>query len=290
MLKRLSRHKKHLPKRVLLIAALLAIYMLAVAIAVVPALLQANRLQSQARQADEALTVLLAAKEAKRKEPVYVNLPGAEPVWAIVEDYTRPDSLWTVINKDRSIPTSYIPSDLKIPNVEERQDKSTQERSVRAVIIPHLEAMFADAKAEGHNLMIGSAYRSASLQQLYFDNYVAASGLELANQYSAYPGESEHQTGLATDISTVSRQCYLEECFTSTEDGQWLASHAYTYGFILRYPKGKEAITGYQFEPWHYRYVGVELAGALQKSGLTLDEAWPYLQSALQTLKANGAI
>lgn len=232
----------------------------------------------------------MTAVEAKKKAPVTITLPGARPFRAIVDNYSQPSSLWTVVSKTLAIPLTYVPAQLVIPDVEERSDKSIEERSVRSDIATPLKTMFMAAATDSHALMIGSAYRSAALQKMYFDNYAAVSGAEAANQYSARPGESEHQTGLAVDISTVSRNCYLNECFTSTPDGQWLATNAYTYGFTLRYPKDKEAITGYQFEPWHYRYVGIDFATALHESGMTLDEAWPYLQAALTTLKQNGAI
>lgn len=138
--------------------------------------------------------------------------------------------------------------------------------------------------------MIGSAYRSAATQTDLFNSYVASAGYDEANMYSAHPGHSEHQTGLAVDISTTSQQCYLDECFIGTSDGQWLADNAYKFGFTLRYPKGKEAITGYNFEPWHYRYVGVALATALHQSGLTLEEAWPSMEQALATLRQHRAV
>jgi D-alanyl-D-alanine carboxypeptidase len=253
-----------------------------------------QQIEQAARDAEAARIVkekaIAAAKEAKKKEAVYIALPNAKPVRAIVDDYTNPASVWALVNKTHAIPLDYIPAQLVLPDVEERTDKSVEERSVSSVIATPLKTMFTAAAVDGHALMIGSAYRSAALQKVYFDSYAAASGVEAANQYSAYPGQSEHQLGLSVDISTVSRNCYLDECFTSTPDGQWLADHAYEYGFTLRYPKGKEIITGYQFEPWHYRYVGIDLATALHESGLTFDEAWPYLQTALATLKTNGAI
>jgi len=250
-----------------------------------------NRIASNLRIAEEkAATEAAAAREAKRKEPVYITLPGASPIRAIVEDYDSMSSVWVLVNKKQSIPLTYEPANLVVPSVKERLDKSIEERSVRGDIADAIKTMFDVASTEGHALMIGSAYRSSTLQKTYFDSYSATAGVEAANQYSARPGESEHQTGLSIDISTVSRNCYLDECFTSTPDGQWLANNAYMYGFTLRYPKGKELITGYQFEPWHYRYVGVDLATALYKSNLTLDEAWPYLQEALKTLHENGAI
>lgn len=246
----------------------------------------------QAAKAERARqAAIAAAREAKKREPVYITLPGAQPIRAIVEDYNQPDSLWAIANKTTPLPDiNYAPKHLVVPDVPARMDKGIEERSVRQEVAGPLKEMFAAAAAEGHELMVGSAYRSAALQTLYFNNYVQTSGLETANQYSAHPGQSEHQLGLSVDISTVSKECYLSECFTSTPDGQWLADNAYKYGFFLRYPKGKEAITGYDFEPWHYRYVGVDLATAIHQSGLTFEEARPYLEQALATLKKNGAI
>jgi len=231
-----------------------------------------------------------AVKEAKKKEPVYITLIGTKPIRAIVEDYLLPNSIWAIASKTHAISIDYIPSSLKIPGVETRTDKSDIERSVRSDIETPLKNMFTQASTDGHPLMIGSGYRSAALQKIYFDNLASSVGEEIANQAIARPGQSEHQTGLAVDISTLSQQCYLSECFANTEDGIWLAKNAYKYGFILRYPEGKEVITGYQYEPWHFRYVGIDLATALYESNLTLDEAWSYLEKARDTLYENGAI
>lgn len=252
--------------------------------------LEMNSALADARQIAKAVDERIAAIEAKKKEPVYITLPGAETIQVIVEDYNNPSSMWVLVNKTRPIPTDYVPANLVVPNVPTRMDKGVDERSVRQEIVKPIEDMFGAAKADGHDLMIGSAYRPASLQAFYFNSYVATSGRELAEQYSAHPGHSEHQLGLTVDISTVSRECYLSECFITTPDGQWLAKNAYKFGFILRYDKGKESITGYQYEPWHYRYVGVPLATALFESGLTLEEAWPHIEKALETLKENRAI
>lgn len=106
----------------------------------------------------------------------------------------------------------------------------------------------------------------------------------------AQPGQSEHQTGLAVDIVPSSRDCYIQECFKDMPEGIWLAENAQKFGFILRYPSGKEGLTGYGFEPWHFRFVGIDLATALYESGLTLEESWPYLQSARQSLIDNNLI
>ena len=236
-----------------------------------------------------ALKAIAAAKEAKKKEPVYITLPGSASIRAIVDDYSIQSSLWSIASKTHPISVDYVPAGLKIPSVATRTDKSDEERSVRSDIETPLANMFAAAASEGYQLVIGSGYRSANLQSTYFYSLANSVGETIANQSIARPGESEHQTGLAIDITTVSRNCYLADCFANTYDGKWLANNSYKYGFILRYPKGKEDITGYIYEPWHFRYVGVDLATALHESGLTLDEAWPYLESADKTLRANGA-
>jgi len=231
-----------------------------------------------------------SAREAKRKQPVYITLPDAKTIRAIVEDYSKDSSTWALVSKTHAISVDYIPTDLKIPNVATRTDKSDAERSVRAIIEKPLVNLFSAASSAGYQLMIGSGYRSAALQKVYFDSLAASVGAVAANQAIAMPGQSEHQTGLAVDISTVARNCYLDNCFGQTSDGLWLANNAHKFGFTLRYPSGKESITGYQYESWHFRYVGVDLATALHESDLTLDEAWPYLVKADATLKQNGAI
>lgn len=232
----------------------------------------------------------LAEIEVKKKEPVYILLPGAETLRAPAENYQDPTNVWTLVNKARALPPNYTPPALIVASVSTRSNSTADEKRVRQTIDEPLTQLFAAAAAQGHSLMIGSAYRSAETQDSLFNRYVAASGYEEANKYSAHPGHSEHQTGLAVDISTTSQQCYLSECFIGTADGQWLAENAYKYGFNLRYPKDKEVITGYNFEPWHYRYLGIGLATALYQSGLTLDEAWPYMETALATLRNNRAV
>lgn len=182
---------------------------------------------------------------------------------------------------------TYVPSDLMMPDLSTRANATVDEKKVRSVINEPLVQMFGDAAKAGHELMIGSAYRSSSTQEQLFNSYVSSAGYEEANKYSAHAGHSEHQTGLAVDISTTTQQCYLSECFIDTADGQWLSENAHKYGFILRYPSGKEEITGYNFEPWHYRYVGIELATAIYESQLTLDQAWLYLLEALTKLRDN---
>jgi len=124
------------------------------------------------------------------------------------------------------------------------------------------------ASAQNLNIYISSGFRSYQTQNTIYNNYVQMDGKEKADTYSARPGHSEHQTGLAFDLNTV------DNSFADTEEGIWVNANAYKYGFIIRYPKGKESITGYIYEPWHLRYVGVELATTLYNNGdwISLEE------------------
>ena len=129
-------------------------------------------------------------------------------------------------------------------------------------------SMQKDASKEGLNLYISSGYRSYYTQKTLYNNYVARDGVANADTYSARAGYSEHQTGLAFDLNTI------DESFANTKEGKWVSDNCYKYGLILRYPKGKENITGYMYESWHLRYVGVELATKLYNNGnwITLEE------------------
>ena len=121
--------------------------------------------------------------------------------------------------------------------------------------------MQAAAKADGLNIYISSGFRLYSYQKTLYNNYVNRDGVVAADTYSARAGHSEHQSGLAFDVNTIN------DSFANTEEGKWLNDNCYKYGFILRYPNGKSDETGYQYEPWHFRYVGVELAEKLYNSG-----------------------
>jgi D-alanyl-D-alanine carboxypeptidase len=173
---------------------------------------------------------------------------------------TNPASLWVVVNKQHPLdPKTYVPSDLVTPNVPLRVpgNETMQLRSGPATA---LETMFAAAKTDNLNLMISSGYRSYNYQVRLYGGYVSSLGQSQADIQSARPGFSEHQTGLALDIEPASKNCELAQCFAQTPEGQWLVANAYKYGFILRYTDANQSVTGYEGEPWHYRYVGVELA------------------------------
>ena len=152
-----------------------------------------------------------------------------------------------IVNKKYSLPANYN------PGVD--QTASTA-----------LKQLQQAASTAGHNIPLISGFRSYSRQQTLYNNYVARDGQALADTYSARPGHSEHQTGLAFDVGK------LDDNYGSTPAGIWLKENCHKYGFIIRYPKGKESITGYQYEPWHIRYVGVEHATKIMNQNITLEE------------------
>lgn len=185
-----------------------------------------------------------------------------------------PNSLWVVVNKSRPLnPTNYTPPDLVVPNVPLRYASDFEEMKIRSETASALEQMTASAKSEGVNLMLASGYRSYDLQTTVYNNFVGNQGKETADTQSARPGHSEHQTGLAIDLEPTDRSCEIEDCFATTKEGIWLAKNAYKFGFIVRYQPNKQAIVGYKYEPWHFRYVGKDLAAELNKRGdQTLEE------------------
>lgn len=190
-----------------------------------------------------------------------------------IPDLTSLDSITLIVNKQHGLPSDYVPSNLVKPDV----PLTKSSIMLQEVAADAMKEMFDAAKEDGVKLMIGSGYRSYDYQTTLYNNYVQRDGQKAADRYSAKPGLSEHQTGLAADLSSGDGECYLKGCFKDTKEGQWLAENAWEYGFILRYPEEKEEITGYIFEPWHYRYFGLEQAKLIFDSGLTVEEYYQLL-------------
>jgi D-alanyl-D-alanine carboxypeptidase len=184
----------------------------------------------------------------------------------------QPESITVLVNKQFALPKSYEPADLVYPDVLFVFKEKLAKRKMRKAAATALEGMFAGAEKD-HILLAGvSAYRSYATQKDLFNRYVKKDGEKKARTYSAIPGTSEHETGLAIDVSGSDGKCAAEDCFAGTKEALWLDKHASEYGFIIRYPKGKDAITGYTYEPWHLRYVGKDVAGEIVKKGITLEE------------------
>lgn len=185
-----------------------------------------------------------------------------------------PASIWVVVNKKRPLgPKTYEPTDLRTPNVPLRRSAAAPEMQIRGEAATALEQLVAAAKADNIHLMLASGYRSYDTQISVYNSEVRAYGQAAADQESARPGHSEHQTGLAADLEPTSKKCEIEDCFADTPEGKWLAANAYTYGFIIRYTPDKIAITGYKYEPWHIRYIGPDLAAEMHNKKIqTLEE------------------
>lgn len=152
-----------------------------------------------------------------------------------------------IVNKEYGLPPSFAPG-------------------LEDICSEQFERLSEDAAEEGLNIYIGSAYRSYFEQIDIFNEYVTEYGVNESDTFSARPGHSEHQTGLTIDCNTI------DDAFGETDEARWLAEHAHEYGFIIRYPLGKEDITGYQYEPWHIRYVGYTVAKEMYRSGECLEE------------------
>ncbi|WP_328803941.1 M15 family metallopeptidase [Paenibacillus glycinis] len=188
------------------------------------------------------------------------------------ETVAEPDSVTALVNKRHMLPDDYVPDDLVYPDVKFTFSEKIEKRMMRKEAAEALERLFAAAKKDGKPLAGVSAYRSHKRQKELFDSYVREDGREKAETYSAFPGTSEHETGLAIDVSGADGACQATACFADKPEAAWLAEHAYEYGFIVRYPKDKEGITGYIYEPWHLRYVGDDTAKAIHDQGITLEE------------------
>jgi D-alanyl-D-alanine carboxypeptidase len=197
------------------------------------------------------------------------------PAPAFNKDQYPPDvssSLWVVVNKGRALPASYVPASLVVPNIPLRQSAAGPAMQVRADTAAALEAMITQASGEGVSLMLTSGYRSYNDQVAVHQGYAQSQGSAAADTFSARAGHSEHQTGLAADLEPTNHTCELDQCFETTPEGQWLAANCYKFGFIIRYQKNTTNLTGYEYEPWHVRYVGKDLAAQLQTSNQTLEQ------------------
>lgn len=202
--------------------------------------------------------------------------PAEEPVdegvqLDLEEDILNPESLAVLVNKSYYLTAEDAPTDLVLVEVKTVLE-SVEIRQMRQVAADALKDMFDAAEADGIILHARSGYRSYQTQTQLFNNYVENNGEEAANRYSARPGQSEHQTGLSMDVTSESANYQLTEAFGETEEGIWVKENADQFGFIIRYPEGKEDITGYIFEPWHLRYLGEDLAKDVYESGLTYEE------------------
>ena len=222
---------------------------------------QKENQEEKEEEAEEEETVQQEQENTVSEDPVYEEPVQEVPVYtppALSGEFSDPYSLLVVANKKYALDYYFEPTDLRVVNATGNRTHYLRDCAASA-----LESMFAAAAQEGITLVTCSSYRSASYQASLYNNYVAMYGTATADTISARPGYSDHQTGLAADIGDHDQATVFTQAMENTVEGQWLYAHAHEYGFILRYPKGKEWITGYSFEPWHYRYVGVDYATAI---------------------------
>lgn len=204
-------------------------------------------------------------EEPEQNEPVEILKPGI-----IIQE---PEKIDVLVNKKRNLPNDYVPADLvklsEVPTVLENPEVN----QLRSAAYEALKELFKAAnEEEGYELYARSGYRSYNTQTSLYSSYVDSYGQKAADKYSAKPGQSEHQTGLSIDITCEAMNLKLDDTFGDTEEGKWVQENAHRFGYIIRYPKDKEDITGYMYEPWHIRYLGEELATNVYESGLTLEE------------------
>lgn len=194
----------------------------------------------------------------------YVNISLDLPVYTNVSEVSDANSLTVLVNKFNHLPKNYKPDDLVY--VKGAYGNDVPMRSV--IKEPFLKLQEAAKDELNINLLPTTAFRDEGFQTTLYNNYVARDGKEAADTYSARPGYSEHQTGLAIDLKNTA----LSNIRLTDENYKWLEENAHKYGFIIRFPKEKEYITGYQFENWHIRYVGLEKAKIIYENNLTLEE------------------
>ena len=176
-----------------------------------------------------------------------------------------------LVNKQNRLDAGYIPLDLEYINVE--VDYVSENKFMRREACFYVRELFSKARVDGCSLVAISGFRSCIRQREIYEDSIKNRGIEYTRKYIAYPGESEHQTGLALDVSCERVNYDLIEEFDRTKEGIWLKNNVQKFGFIIRYPKGGSKITGYEYEPWHIRYVGVEHAMNMREMGIrTLEE------------------
>lgn len=220
-----------------------------------------------------AATGEIPAPKQRTPEPAVPSPPTGEPTapGPTANSYFDPSRTDVVVNKRRPLsPLDYAPAELRAPEVSTATDKALLRPDAASAV----EDMFRAAAQEGVGLTLVSGYRSYADQEATYAHWVAVYGdAGQADTVSARPGYSEHQTGLAFDIGAADGACTLSGCFRDTRAAQWAAAHAAEFGVLLRYPLGASDITGFSAESWHFRFVGRDVAQAMQSGGTqTLEE------------------
>ncbi len=216
------------------------------------------------------------ATPSQTPTPTATATPTPKPAKTPTFNIDDPNSITVVVNKHRPLnPLNFESAEMSIPTAL----TNPYSRPLRTEVAVALDQMATAAATEGISLRVASAYRSYDVQAETYNGFIARDGQAQADTYSARPGHSEHQTGLAVDLDDGTG-CIVEICFAETPAGLWLAAHAWEYGFIIRYPNGYTDITGYQFEPWHFRYVGTRVSTAMHDLSIPTLEQFFNLEPA----------
>ncbi|MBQ7935881.1 MAG: D-alanyl-D-alanine carboxypeptidase family protein [Clostridia bacterium] len=222
--------------------------------------------------------------QSEEDKPSSTGKLNPNPVTAAEIEAVLNDPFMILVNRERKVSSDYVGEDLVT---------YTGAYKLNRTCADALRQLIAAGERAGYSYTLYSGYRSYSSQYNKYYNKIASykedgkseeEAIRLTNQYYAPPGASEHHTGLAADVcipEIVNKYACLHENYDQTEEFEWFSTHAHEYGFILRYPNGDEEITGYNYEPWHYRYVGVEIATEIYNRGITLEEYVGELESRL---------
>ncbi len=188
-----------------------------------------------------------------------------------IKKIKNPEDILVMVNKNNKLDKNYIPPDLEKLSLK----YATEEKYMRKEAKVAFEKLSEEARIRSFVIIATSTYRSYEYQEKLYNYYISTKGLQYADLCSARPGHSEHQTGLAVDVMGSN---YDYDLFDQSKEFKWMKENAHKYGFIMRYPIGKEMITGFKYEPWHYRYVGVEVATYIYQNDLTLEEYYKTLK------------
>jgi len=188
-----------------------------------------------------------------------------------IKKIKNPDNILVLVNKNNQLSSDYIPNDLEKISLKYATDNKYLRKEAKIAF----EKLSEEARLRNYTIIAVSTYRSYDYQNELYNYYIKEKGLEYTDLCSARPGHSEHQTGLAVDVMG-SNMDY--DIFEESYEFTWMRDNAHKFGFILRYPKGKEHITGFKYEPWHYRYVGAKVATEIYQNNLTLEEYYKTLK------------
>ena len=189
------------------------------------------------------------------------------------------DSYQVLVNKNFALSSEYAPEDMRIIQVLDSSQNLNLTIKLRSRAADMVEALFAAAREDGYELLAVSGYRSYPHQKDLYEYYVKKHGKKEADSFSARPGHSEHQTGLALDVSASSLEGKIDKDFGLTQEGAWLVKNAPRFGFIIRYPREREEDTGFIYEPWHLRYVGVAPANIMEQNNWIFED---YVEQVLE--------